>query len=234
MVGLGTAINTAAILACGALGLLGRRAVPERFGEAAMQVIGLFTIVVGLRMLWPVEGMLTALVSLAAGGLAGEALRIEDRLSGAGAWLVRRFGAAGDGVRIEGFLAASLLFCVGPMAILGSLADGLKGDYQILAVKSIMDGVAALPLAASMGGGVLLAAIPVLVYQGLMTLGAVFLEPWLRGPVQAGINLVGGFLVAAIGLTVAGIRRFRVANLLPALVFEVVFRLGLARLGIEL
>lgn len=219
MTGLGTIINVLAILAGGAIGLAGKRALPERTTTAVLRIMGLFTAVIGLRMLWPGDSMLSALISLVVGALIGEGLRIEDRLQ---AFSERVMGNAGQVGRTtaQAFLAASLLFCVGPMAIMGSVSDGLSRDYHILATKAMLDGIASVPLAATLGAGVLLSSLPVLVCQGLLTLAATYVEPWLRGPVLTDLNTVGGFLMLAIGLSIAEIKHFRVANLLPALLVQ--------------
>lgn len=217
MTGAGTAINVGAILAGGLLGTLGRRVLPARISQNILHLMGLFTAVVGLRMLWPGQALLSALISLVVGGLIGEALRIEERLEKFSARVLRRFNGA---QAAQGFLAASLLFCVGPMAIVGSVADGLSHNVTVLATKSALDGIASVPLAATLGMGVLLSLLPVLFYQGALTAGAVFIEPLLRGPVLTDLNTVGGFLVLAIGLGIAEIKHFPVANLLPALVVQ--------------
>ncbi|MGE5549985.1 MAG: DUF554 domain-containing protein [Bacteroidota bacterium] len=230
MTGLGTIINVGAILVGGAIGLAGKRALPERATSAVLQVMGLFTAVIGLRMLWPGQALISALASLVVGGLIGEWLRIEDRLQQWSERILGRFKQAG-GSPAEGFLAAGLLFCVGPMAILGSVSDGLSQDYGVLATKAMLDGIASIPLAATLGVGVLLSSVPVLVYQGLMTLGAMYVQPWLRGPVLTDLNTTGGILVLAIGLSIAGIKRFRVANLLPALPVQVILSTLLAVSG---
>ena len=224
MLGLGTAVNVGAILLGGTLGLLGQRTLPERTTNTILQIMGLFTAVVGLRMLWPGQAMIFTLISLVIGGSIGEGLRIEERLQRASEWTLNRFRKA-SGSPAQGFLAASLLFCVGPLAILGSLADGVSRDYGILWTKSILDGIASVPLAASLGAGVMLSALAVLVYQGALTIGAAHLRFLQQAPILANLNTVGGFLVLAIGLSIAEIKRFRVANYLPALVVQVILSL---------
>ncbi len=225
MQGLGTAINIITILIGGAIGLIGKKALPDRTTRAIMHVMGLFTMVVGLRMLWPGKALLSALISLVIGGLIGEGLRFEERLHSTGERILRRFGGAGASSG-QGFLAATLLFCVGPLAIMGSLADGLSRDYRLLATKSALDGIASIPLAATLGPGVLLSTVPVLIYQGSITFAATYLHRLQEGLILSGLNTVGGFLVLAIGLTIAEIKQFRVANLLPALVVQVVLALA--------
>jgi uncharacterized membrane protein YqgA involved in biofilm formation len=205
-----------------------------------MQAIGLMTVVLGLQRAVPSDDPLVLLLSLVIGATIGELLRIEDGLERLGG-LANRFSSrlvtpwAADGLRTgeptspapdlpqagtrigQGFLTASLLFCVGPMTILGSFEDGLTGAYQTLAVKAILDGVAASLLASTLGWGVLLASVTVLVYQGTLTMGASFLRGLLTDGMIGQVTAVGGVLIFAIGLNLLNVARIRVASLLPAL-----------------
>ena len=130
--------------------------------------------------------------------------------------LQRRFGN-GDSSFVKGFVSATLLFCIGAMAVVGALEDGLTGNYQILLVKSMLDGIFSMLFAASMGVGVLFSAIPVLLYQGAISLGAGFLKPVLTGVMLDNITALGGILIAGLGLNILGVTRIRVANLLPGI-----------------
>lgn len=230
----GTWINVAAVAAGTAVGVVGGARLPERLGRTLMQVLGLVTLFVGLgmaRMLdgvrsGPLPGLIVALVSLALGALAGEALGIEERLAALGEAARRRLG--GGGRFTEGFVTASLLFCIGPMAIVGSLQNGLALDARTLILKSTLDGIAAVALAGVYGVGVGLSAAPLLALQGGVSVAAGALAQVLPDPAtDARVLLVsgaGGLMVAGIGvnLLLAGIgyedRKLRLGSMLPALV----------------
>jgi uncharacterized membrane protein YqgA involved in biofilm formation len=231
----GTWINVGAILAGTAFGLAAGSRLPERLSRTLMQVLGLVTAVVALGMTrgldtaraGPLPGVIVALVGLAIGALAGEALKLEERLAGLGERLRARVG--GGGRFTEGFVTASLLFCVGPMAIVGSIQNGLSLDARTLVVKSALDGIAAVALAGVYGVGVGFSALPILLLQGGVSLGAAALARALPDPATDPrvllVSGVGGLLVLGIaanlllgGLGVDERRRVRVAAMLPALV----------------
>ncbi len=181
------------------------------------------------------ENPLIPLVSLLIGVLLGEWARLETRLESLGAWLRTRF-AGGRGTQagasrfIQGFVSASLLFCIGPMTILGAIQDGLSGDYELLAIKAVLDGFASLALASTFGIGVLFSILVVLVYQGGISLGAAQLQAVLTGPMLAELSVVGGVLLLCLALsTLLKIKDIRTANLLPALVVAPLLVLALNR-----
>lgn len=224
----GTFINVATVLAGGSLGLLFGARLPERVRQTVVSSLGLFTLAVGVNMFVeavqvPGENPLVALVSLLLGGLLGEWLRIESRLSSLGAWLESRFaggsGQVGQENRfIRGFLSASLLFCVGPMTILGAIQDGLTGDFRLLAIKSVLDGFASLALASTLGLGVLFSALVVLSYQGGISLLAAQAQAFFSEGMLAEMSVVGGVLLLALAIsTLLELRTIRTGNLLPAL-----------------
>ncbi|MGH2653183.1 MAG: DUF554 domain-containing protein [Actinomycetota bacterium] len=223
----GTLINAAAVLAGTAAGtLLGGR-LPERIRETVMHGLGLFTLVLGVSQgleafrppLSDVTrgAVLIILGSVLVGGVLGELLRIERGLDRAGEALKARFGR-GQARFTEGFVVASLVFCVGPLTILGSIQDGLTGDYQLLAIKSLLDGFAALAFASALGWGVGFSVITILVYQGALSLSATALAGVFSDAMIAAMSAVGGILIIGIGLRLLSLREVRVANLLPALV----------------
>jgi uncharacterized membrane protein YqgA involved in biofilm formation len=233
MIGLGTIINVVTVLVGGALGLLLGARLPERIRETIMHGLGLLTLVIGIQLTFDTENILIVLGSLLLGGIAGELLRIEDRIDRLGHWLEHRTSGNGDvsaspppqDVARPGasqfshaFLTASLLFCVGPMTILGSIQDGLTGDYTLLAVKATLDGFAALAFASTMGPGVLFSALTVLVYQGALTLGAGWASALLTDPMIAEMTATGGVLMLALGMGLLQIKQIRAGNLLPAIV----------------
>lgn len=217
---IGTLINVAAVVAGTIAGrLLGAR-LPPRIRETALHVIGLITLLLGMEMALKSKDLLYVLGGLVLGGAAGEMLDLQGRIERLGEAVERRFarGEEGQGRFAHAFVTTSLLFCVGPMTILGCLRDGLDGNYDLLAVKSLLDGVSSIAFAAALGWGVLLSAGTVLVVQGLLTVGAGALSPllgdeWLLNQVYS----AGGVMMLGLGLRLFNLVPVRVANLLPAL-----------------
>ncbi len=219
----GTLLNIGAVLIGGALGLLFGGRLPERVRETVVAGLGLFTAAIGVRMFLQTENPIVALGSVLVGGLLGEWWRIEDGLKAVGARLEARFapgGESGVGSRfVRGFLTASLVFCVGPMTIVGSIQDGLSGDFSLLAIKSVLDGFAALAFASMLGPGVLFSALVIAVYQGGLSLLASQAQAVLTDPMMAEMTAVGGILLLGIAISsLLELRPIRVGNLLPALV----------------
>jgi uncharacterized membrane protein YqgA involved in biofilm formation len=214
----GTLLNTAAVIVGGTLGTFLRARFPDRVRQMVMWGAGLISLVIGLQMSLSSRNILIVLGSLLTGGIVGELARLHDRLNRLGDLLQAKLSAEKDSTFSKGFVTASLVFCVGPMTILGSIQDGLSGDYQLLAMKSILDGFAALAFAASMGWGVLFAALTVLLYQGGLTIGASLVKALLTEPMVAEMTATGGTLILAIGLNLLDVAAIRVANFLPALV----------------
>jgi len=218
---MGTIINAMAILIGGALGLLFRKRFPERIAQTTLQVLGLFTLVIGLSMAIQGSALILVLVSLAAGAILGEWINIEGRLERLGVWLEKKLHIT-EGSPAKGFIYASLLFCVGSMAIVGSITDGLKGDHSILITKAMMDGIISIPFAAGMGYGVLGSSVPVLIYQGSLTLLAWKLQSIFAPEIVRELTSVGGVIVMGIGINILGLKKIRVGNWIPALVLIVV------------
>jgi uncharacterized membrane protein YqgA involved in biofilm formation len=223
----GTLINAGTVLLGTVVGtLLGER-LPGRIRETVMSALGLVTLVVGvdqaLAAFRPPLSTLTrgsvliVLGSVLVGGIIGELIRIEDGLERAGEALKRRFGK-GQARFTEGFVVASLVFCVGPLTILGSIQDGLRGDYRLLAVKALLDGFAALAFASALGWGVGFSIITILVYQGGLSIAASGVADAFDPSEIAAITAAGGVLIIGIGLRLLELREIRVANLIPALV----------------
>ena len=229
MIGLGTLINVVTVLIGGAMGLLLGSRLSAKIRETIMDGLGLLTVIIGISLALETSNILIVLGSLLIGGIIGELLDIEGGIDRLGQWLEHRTGSAsvstadndGDGSGSKfsyAFLMASLLFCVGPMTILGSIQDGLSGDYTLLAVKAVMDGFAALAFASTLGGGVLFSALTVLLYQGALTIGASWASAVLTDPMTAEMTATGGVLMLALGLGLLEIKRVRTGNLLPALI----------------
>lgn len=210
----GTFVNSLAVIAGGGAGtLLGAR-FPERLRQAALSAVGLAVVWIGLGMALKADASgLVVVASLAVGATLGEWLDIERRLE---KW-TRRAEGLGAGAA-HALVVSSVIFCVGPLSILGALQDGLLGQSSILLAKAVLDGATALVLASTMGAGVVLAAGTILLYQGSIALMASVLRPALTGPALAALSGVGGLLILAIGLNMCGGTRFKTANLLPAIV----------------
>ncbi len=221
---MGTLINVVAIIIGSFIGLIFRERFPERIAQTALQVMGLFTILVGIQMALQGKGMVLILISLASGAMLGEAIRIEERLEGFGKWIEGSLKVT-EGSPAKGFIYASLVFAVGSMAIVGSIADGVTGDRSILVTKAMMDGIISIPFAAGMGPGVLGSAATILVYQGSLTLLAKGLQSFFNPAVITELTAVGGVLVMGIGVNILGLQKIKVANFLPSLAIIIVLTL---------
>lgn len=221
----GTLINVVTILLGTLVGTLVGDRLPERLRRRVLDGLGLVTLLIGidLALAWRETNVLYVMGGVLLGGIAGEAIAIEDRLERLGdrlqAWVGRFHGAAGE--VSEAFFTASLLFCVGPLTVVGSIQDGLTGDYEALATKALLDGFAAIALAASLGPGVAFAAGSVLVVQGAISLGAgLFDEILAEGSESlAALTSAGGILIIGISLKLLDLKDVKVGNFLPALVF---------------
>jgi uncharacterized membrane protein YqgA involved in biofilm formation len=220
---LGTLINVVTILLGGVLGtMLGGR-IPERMRKTVVSGLGLFTLAYGLKLFLETQNALIAAGGLLLGTLLGEWWQVEAGLEWLGSWMQRKVqkGNDGDGRKrfIQGFMTASLIFCIGPMAILGSIQDGLTGDYQTLAIKAILDGFAALAFASSLGIGVTFSAFPVLVYQGGITLLSSQVNRITTPEMMKEMSAVGGLLLMGLAISnLLEIKPIKVGNMLPALI----------------
>lgn len=217
----GTFLNIATVLIGGMIGLLFGARIPDKLKETVIAAMGLFTAAMGLQMFLKTENPLIVLGALLIGTLLGEWWRIEDGLQNLGKVLEQRFSKAGDDGSnkfVRGFMTASLLFCVGPMTILGSIQDGLTGDYNLLAVKSVLDGFASLAFASTLGVGVLFSSLVVFIFQGGISLFAAQLNAIVTTPMLNELTATGGVIL--IGLAISSlleIKKVRVGNMLPAL-----------------
>lgn len=221
MAGLGTLINVATIVGGTGAGLLIGGRLPERVRTTVLQAVGLAVVALGLSNALETRNLIFPLVAVVAGGIVGELLRIEDRLESAGERIRRRVerGRTEDGPSsfVEGFVAATLLFCVGPLAILGSIDDGLNGNVDVLVVKAALDGLVSLIFASTLGWGVGFSALSVAAYQGTLTALAGQADSVLTDRMTTELTAAGGLLIVGIGLRLLDIKAVRVASLLPAL-----------------
>ncbi len=239
MFGLGTIINVAAIIAGGGIGLLGGKWLTERCQETLTRGMGICVLFVGIA--GSLEKMLTIqgdklvsggtmmlVISVALGGLIGEMLDLDGRMEGFGRWLREKSGNGQDNRFLDAFITATMTVCIGAMAIVGAVQDGIYGDYTILAAKALMDFVIILVMASSMGKGCLFSAIPVGIFQGSVTLLARLVEPLLTAAALDNLSMVGSVLIFCVGVNLIWKNTIRVANLLPALIVAV----GYALMGI--
>ena len=212
----GTIVNAAAIVAGSGLGLFLKRGIPPKVQQTLIQGICLAVFLIGLQMAFKTKNVMILIFSLVIGGVLGEALAIEDRLNKFGDWISKKFKGENSNIG-EGFVSASLIYCVGAMAIVGSIQDGLTGDPSTLYAKAILDGVSSIVFASTMGAGVALSAVSVAIYQGILTALAGCLGSGVDETLIAEVTAVGGILIVGISLTILEIKKINVANLLPAI-----------------
>lgn len=230
---MGTIINTVAIIIGGLFGMLFVNFLKERHQESLTMACGISVLFIGIS--GALEGMLSVegngivsansmliVVCLAIGALIGEILNIEDKFERFGEWLKQKSGNAKDKRFVEGFVTASLTVCIGAMAIVGSIEDGLTGDYSILAIKAILDFIIIMVMTTSMGKGAAFSAIPVCLFQGSITLLASFIEPLMTPLALSYLSLVGNVLIFCVGVNLVWGKKVRVANLLPGVVIAVI------------
>lgn len=241
---LGTIVNAFAIVIGSTIGLIFRGGIPEKYNKTVLQSISLAVILIGIINALKTQDMLLLIFSLVIGSILGELLRIEDRLEKLGKsiehkieklegfaktklkflekWFGRLFSNTCDSIS-KGFVNASLIYCIGSMAIIGALESGLTNNHQTLFAKSILDGISSIAFTSSLGIGVLFSAIPVFLYQGFITITASFMKPFLVDSVITEMSAVGGLLIFALGLTMLEIKKIRVGNMLPAIFIPVLF-----------
>ncbi|MEX2161225.1 MAG: DUF554 domain-containing protein [Anaerolineales bacterium] len=234
----GTFLNIGTVLLGGLLGLLFGARRPERVRQTVVAGLGLFTLAYGFTLFAGTQNPIIVLVALLAGGVIGEWWQIEGGLARLGEWLQARFakGAQGGSARfVRGFLTASLVFCIGPMTILGSIQDGLTGDFRLLAIKSVLDGFAGMVFASSLGVGVLFSTLVILIFQGGISLLAQQAQAVFTDPMIAELSAAGGLLLMGIAISsLLEIKPIRVGNFLPALVLAPLIVFVLTALGISI
>lgn len=232
MVGLGTIINSAAIVVGGIFGLLFGKFMKERIQDTLLKACGVCVLLIGIA--GAMEGMLKIsgssllsghsmfiVASISLGAVVGEILNIEHGFERFGEWLKVKTGNAKDKGFVNGFVTASLTVCIGAMAVIGAIRDGISGDYSILVTKAILDMIIIMVMTCSLGKGCIFSAIPVFVFQGIITALARLIKPLMTTAALANLSLVGSILIFCIGVNTVWDKRIKVANLLPSLVFAV-------------
>ena len=234
MIGLGTIINVVAILVGGVIGLVFSRAISARYQETLMQVIGVCILFVGIG--GAVQEMMTVtadrlqssgtmmiVISYAVGSLLGEWINLERRIEQFGSWLKVKAGNAREKRFVDGFVSASLTVCIEAMAVVGSIQDGISGDHSTLALKALLDMVIVCVMSASLGRGCLFSAIPVGIFQGMVTLLARAVQPVMTEAALANLSLTGSILIFCVGVNLLWEKKLKVANMLPSILIAVVY-----------
>lgn len=219
---LGTIVNAAAIVAGSLTGMLLRGGIPEKVNDTIMKGIGLCVLLIGISSALKVDNTIVIIFSMVIGGIAGELIDIDKKLNNLGDRVEARLKGKGGKVS-EGFVTATLVYCIGAMAIVGSLESGITGNHQTLFAKSVLDGISSIVFASSFGIGVALSSISVFIYQGIITLAASALQGVLVESVINNMTAAGGLMIFAIGLNMLGITKIKVANLLPGIIIPVLY-----------
>jgi uncharacterized membrane protein YqgA involved in biofilm formation len=220
---LGTIINAAAVIAGSSVGLALKKALSEKYTTIYFQAVGLFTLILGMRMSLKISAPLVVALSLIAGGLFGEFCRLEERMNNLGDYLKAKF-KIGNERFTEGLITAFLLFCMGSLSILGPVEEGLTGNVsELLKAKSLLDGFSSLLLSSALGIGVLFSVVPLLIYQGGITLIVRLIGKDIPDIYINEVTVVGGILLIGLALDILNIKKLRIVNLLPALVFVCIF-----------
>jgi len=222
---LGTVVNSIAIIVGGTIGTFLKVGIPERFKNIVMQGVALSVMIIGISSGLQFNNLMVVIVSLVIGGIIGEALNIEEYLNKFGDTLQKKLSKDNSSTISKGFVTASLVYCIGAMAIVGALKDGLSGDHSILFAKSVLDGISSIIFASTFGLGVVFSAISVFLYQGSISLGASFLQGLLTKPVIDDMTAVGGVLIFAISLNMLEIKNIKVGNLLPAIFIPIFYQI---------
>ncbi len=228
MIGLGTVINVSAIIIGGILGLLFQNKLTNKIQESLTLAIGTATLFLGisgaLEIMLDRSGLTTMLIlSLAIGTLLGELIDIEAKFEQFGKWLKIKTNNAHDSKFLDAFITTSLTVCIGAMAIVGSIQDGMQGDYSLLMAKAILDFIIVMIFASSLGKGCLFSFIPVGVFQGSITLLASFIQPIMTETALSNLSLIGSILIFLVGVNLVWDKKIRISNMLPAIIVAIVF-----------
>lgn len=222
---IGTLVNAASIVAGSITGTLFRIGIPDKIKSTVMHAISLSVLIIGFDSALKFKNLLLVIISLSIGGILGEILDIEKKLNEFGNFLERRLAKSGENKVSEGFVTASLIYCVGAMAIVGALKDGLQGDHSILFAKSMLDGISSIIFASTLGIGVMISSISVLLYQGSITLCASLLKNLLTTNVIADMSAIGGILIIGISLNMLNLTKIKIGNLLPSIFVPIVYEI---------
>ena len=218
----GSVFNSLAVLFGGALGLFIGKFIPEKLQSTIFNAMGLFILYVGINMSLSTKNSIAVLLALVLGAITGALLGLEDKLSSLGDVLKAKIHSSDSGFT-QGFVSATLIFCMGSMAIIGAFNDGLRHDPELLITKGIMDGISSVLFAGSMGIGVVFSIIPMFIYQGALTLLAVWAEPFITPDMFANISGIGGLMIMGIGLNFLKITKLKLGDMLPGLIYVVLF-----------
>lgn len=236
MKGLGTIVNVAAVILGGVIGMIIKRGLKERISDTLTKACGISVIFIGVagalsKMLVidgnsiSTDGTLLLVLSLVFGGIIGELINIEKRMDSLGNRLKKAVKAGNDSNFVEGFVAATLVICIGAMAIVGALQDGLTGDHSMLFTKAILDFIIVMVIASATGIGAVFSAVPLGIYQGLITLCAVLIEPLISDRLVNELSMVGSVLIFCVGINLIFDKKIRVGNLLPALLVPIIWEI---------
>ncbi len=219
---LGTIVNAGAIILGSLLGCIFKNFIPEKYAESLLKGVALAVIIIGIKLGLQGENLILLVISILVGTLIGEMLGIENRLDKLGEKLENKFFNSNTGLA-KGFVTCTLIYCIGSMAIVGSIQSGLTGNHEILYTKSVLDGITAITMASTLGIGVLLSSVSVFIYQGTITLLAGVLKSILTEVTVNEMTAVGGVLIMAIGLNFLDIKRIKVGNMLPAVFIPIIY-----------
>lgn len=219
---LGTIVNALAVFVGGIIGILFKNVIPEKITEALLKASGLAVITVGIKLSLVGENLTLLIMSIIIGTAIGELINIEGKLDKLGAFVESKMKNKQSNITL-GFVTCTLIYCVGSMSIMGAIQSGLTGNHEILFSKALLDGIMSITMAVSMGVGVVLSSISVLVYQGLITLLAQFMQSFLSDAVVLEMTAIGGVLIMAIGLNFLEIKRIKVGNMLPAIFLPIIY-----------
>ncbi|WKV09803.1 DUF554 domain-containing protein [Thermoanaerobacterium sp. CMT5567-10] len=222
---IGTFVNAASIVVGSFVGTLFKIGIPDRIKSTVMQAISLSVLIIGFDSALKYKNLLLVIISLAIGGIMGELLDIEKKLNQFGNFLEKKLSGNGENKISEGFVTASLIYCVGAMAIVGALKDGLQGDHSILFAKSMLDGISSIIFASTLGIGIMISSISVLLYQGSITLCASLLKDLLTANVIADMSAIGGVLIIGISLNMLNLTKIKIGNLLPSIFVPIVYEI---------
>ena len=220
---LGTAVNSMAIIVGGTLGMILKEGIPEKMKETIMNGLALCVLLIGVSGSLKSSNLLLVIISIVIGAIIGESIDIDSKLQGLGDRIERRFKGRGGSIS-EGFVTSSLLFCVGAMAIVGSMESGLTNNHQTLFAKAMLDGISSIIFASTLGVGVLLSAVSVFLYQGAITIGATFLKAILVDSIILDITAIGSLLIIGLSLNMLKVTKIKVANYLPAVVIPIFYQ----------